>query len=162
MRDMNKAAYLAIVLLLNLFASAIAQTKEDADAAWSREDYVTAARLYRSLAEQGKASAQHQLAKMYENGEGVPKSQAEAAKWYRLAAQQGHAGAQLYLGEMYLAGEGVPRDYLQAYVWFSLSAAAGQGAFAFQGRDRAADKLSPAQIAEAERRVRTWKPTTAQ
>ena len=161
MRDTYKAAYLAIVLLLILFAPAKAQTKEDADAAWSRGDYVSAARLYRSLAEQGKASAQHQLGKMYENGEGVPKSQAEAAKWYRLAAQQGHAGAQLYLGEMYLVGEGVPRDYLQAYVWFSLSAAAGQGDFAFQGRDRAADKLSPAQVAGAERRVQAWRPTTA-
>src|SRR5260221_924817 len=126
MRDTFKATYFAIVLLLGLFVPAMAQTKEDADAALSREDFATAARLYRSLAEHGKASAQHQLAKMYENGQGVPTSQAEAAKWYRLAAERGHAGAQLYLGGMYLAGDGVPRDYVQAYVWFSLSAAAGQ------------------------------------
>src|SRR5437867_13347281 len=162
MRDTFRVVYLAIVLLLSLVASATAQTKEDADAAWMRGDYATAARLYRSLAEQGKASAQHQLAKMYENGEGVAKSQSEAAKWYRLAAEQGHAGAQLYLGGMYLAGDGVPRDYVQAYVWFSLSATAGQGAFAYQGRDRAADHMSPAQVAEAERRVRIWKPAKAQ
>jgi len=162
MRDTFKATYFAVVLLLGLFVPAMAQPKEDADAALSREDFATAARLYRSLAEQGKASAQHQLAKMYENGQGVPRSQAEAAKWYRLAAERGHAGAQLYLGGMYLAGDGVPRDYVQAYVWFSLSAAAGQGDFAFQGRDQAADKMSPAQVAEAERRVRAWQPQKAQ
>src|SRR5260370_10443986 len=155
MRDTFKATSLTIVLLLGLIVPAMAKTKEDADAAQSRGDFATAARLYRSLAEQGKASAQHQLAKMYENGEGVPKSQAEAMKWYRLAAEQGHAGAQLYLGGMYLAGDGVPRDNVQAYVWFSLSAAAGQGDFSLQGRDQAADHMSPAQVAEAERRVRT-------
>ena len=48
-----------------------ATAKEEAAAAWQRQDYVTAERLYRSLAEQGDASAQHFLGKMYENGEGV-------------------------------------------------------------------------------------------
>jgi Sel1 repeat len=55
-----------------------------------RQDYVTAERLYRSLAEQGDASAQHFLGKMYESGEGVRRDPVEAAKWFRLAADQGH------------------------------------------------------------------------
>src|SRR5262249_34732074 len=119
---------------------------EDANAALEQQDYATAIRLYRSLAEQGKPSAQHALAKMYENGEGVPQNNVEAAKWYRRAAELGHAGAQLYLGGMYLNGEGVPRDYVEAYVWFSLSLAAGQGDFAAQGRAEAIDKMTPAKI----------------
>ena len=46
----------------------------------------TAERLYRSLAEQGDASAQHFLGKMYESGEGIRQDPVEAAKWFRLRA----------------------------------------------------------------------------
>jgi len=154
----RKAWMATLVLIIGVSASANAGPMEDADAAWKQGDYATAARLYRSLAEQGKASAQHSLAKMYENGEGLPRSSAEAFRWYRLAAEQGHAGAQYYLGGMYATGAGVPRDYVQAYVWFSLSLTGGQGEVAAQGVRDMEEKMSPAQLAEAERRVRVWKP----
>jgi TPR repeat protein len=131
---------------------------EDANAAYSRQDYITAERMLRPLAEQGRAGAQHLLARMYENGQGVPRSNVEAAKWYRLAADRGHAGAQLYLANLYSVGDGVPIDYVQAYMWFSLSEAAGQGEFASHGRRQIADKMTAAQIAEANRRVRAWRP----
>jgi uncharacterized protein len=135
-----------------------ADTMGDANAARSRQDYATAERLYRSLAEQGRAAAQHELAKMYENGEGVVRNYAEALKWFRRAADQGHAGAQLYLGDMYFAGDGVPRDFVQADVWFRLSETAGQGAYASQARGKVEKEMTPAQVTEAERRVREWKP----
>ena len=131
---------------------------EDAEAAWGRQDYATAERLYRSLAEQGRASAQHFLGKMYENGEGVARNPVEAAKWYRLAAEQGHSGAQLYLGTLYYLGEGVPRDYVQAYMWFTLSEASGSGEFAVQSRAKVQEKMSSSQVAEAERRARAFQP----
>ena len=133
---------------------------EDAGAAWQRQDYAEAEKLLRPLAEEGRASAQHLLARMYENGQGVPRSSVEAAKWYRLAAAQGHAGAQLYLASLYSTGEGVPRDYVQAYMWFSLSEAGGQGEFASHGRTQVAEQMTAAQIAEAERRVRGWRPSS--
>jgi TPR repeat protein len=151
--------FVAFVLALGFRAPAMAGAMEDAETAWNRQDYVVAERLYRSLAEQGRAGAQHALGKMYENGEGVPRDFVVAARWYRLAAEQGHTGAQFYLGGMYYAGEGVPRDYVQAFVWFSLSEAGGQGDFATKSRAKAAEEMTPAQIAEAERRVREWKPT---
>ena len=159
MQNTLKTTLVGVVLALGVCVPVMAGELEDAAAAWKRQDYATAERLYRSLAEQGKAGAQHFLGKMYENGEGVPRNYAEAAKWYRLAAEQGHAGAQLYLGGMYYIGEGVARDYVQAYVYFSLSEAAGNGDFAASSRAKVADKMTPAQITEAERRTREWKPT---
>lgn len=138
-------------------APATATTKEEAAAAMQRQDYVTAERLYRSLAEKGDASAQHFLGKMYENGEGVRQNSAEAAKWFRLAANQGHTGAQFYLGGMYANGNGVPRDYVQAYMWFDLSSAGEQDFYATASRSAVADKMTPAQIAEARRLAEAWK-----
>ena len=138
-------------------APATATTKQEAVAAMERHDYVTAERLYRSLAEKGDASAQHFLGKMYENGEGVRQDSAEAAKWFRLAADQGHTGAQFYLGGMYASGSGVPQDYVQAYMWLDLSSAGEQNFYATASRSAVADKMTPAQIVEAQRLVSTWK-----
>jgi uncharacterized protein len=152
----------AFGLAFELVAPASADSMAEAESAWERQDYATAERLYRSLAEQGKASAQHFLGRMYESGKGVPQNFSEARKWYRRAADQGHAGAQYYLGGMYYSGEGGPRDYAQAYFWFSLSIASGQGDFAHRGRAEAGEKLSPEQVADADRRVQEWKPVKTQ
>ena len=80
---------------------------------------------YRSLAEQGDASAQNTLGIMYYNGDGVPQDYQEAMKWYRLAAEQGHAGAQFNLGVMYASGKGVPQDVQVAVKWWRLAAEQG-------------------------------------
>ena len=77
--------------------------------------------------------------------------------WYRKAAEQGHAKAQLNLGIMYFTGRGVPQDYVQAHMWFNLSAAQGD-ADATKNRDIVAAKMTPAQIAEAQKLAREWKP----
>jgi uncharacterized protein len=146
------------VAVFGLCLPAGADTMSDAEAAWRRQDYATAAELYRSLAEQGRATAQHALAKMYENGEGLPRNSVEAAKWFLRAAEQGHAGAQLFLGGMYETGDGVQRDYVRAYMWFSLSLAAGQGDFAARGRSDVMERMTPAQIAQGDRLVHEWKP----
>jgi hypothetical protein len=138
-------------------APATATTKEEAAAAWQRQDYVTAERLYRSLAEKGDASAQHFLGKMYENGEGVRQDSTEAAKWFRLAANQGHTGAQFYLGGMYASGTGVPRDYVQAYMWFDLCSASPEAFYASESRSEVAAKMTPSQVMEAQRLVSAWK-----
>ena len=50
-------------------------------AAYGRGDYATAVRLLRSLADQGNASAQHNLGVLYESGRGGrPKDRREAAR----------------------------------------------------------------------------------
>ncbi len=55
----------------------------------------------------------------------------------------------------YAIGQGVPLDYVLAYMWITLAAA--QGAEEAQiNKDLAASKMTPAQIAEAQRMAREW------
>jgi hypothetical protein len=73
-----------------------------------------------------------------------------AVSWYRKAADQGNAAAQLNLGIVYDNGWGVAQNYVIAYMWFSLAAAMGDSDAA-RSRDSDAEKLTPAQIAKAQR-----------
>src|SRR3974390_141082 len=98
---------------------------------------------------------------MYAVGQGAPRNYPEALKWYRLAADQGYAKAQNMLGGMYGEGKGVPKDYALAYMWYNLSAAQGDHDGAIL-RDLIAKLMTPAQIAEAQRLAREWKPTPQQ
>ena len=88
---------------------------------------------------------------------------AQAVAWYRKAADQGYAFAQNSLGDMYADGHGVPQDYVLARMWFNLAASRATTAWlrpaAVKSRDDVAAKMTPAQIAEAQRMAREWKPT---
>ena len=121
------------------------------------QDYAEAVRLYRLAAEQGNASALFNLGLKYRDGQGVPQDYAEAARWFRLAAEQGHAFAQLNLGALYAEGEGVPKDYVLAHLWWNLAAAQGDER-AKENRDILASRMTPDQLAEAQRMAREWKP----
>ena len=86
---------------------------------------------------------------------------AEAARWYRKAGDQGDAFAQFSLGLMYGVGDGVPKNYIEAHMWLNLAAsrASSKDKKLFtEARDVAAGKMTPKQIAEAQRRAREWKP----
>ncbi len=122
-----------------------------------RGDYATALKEWRPLAEQGEARAQTNLGVMYRLGEGVPQDDTEAVRWYRRAAEQGHTKAQFKLGAMYFMGRGVPQDDVQAHMWLNLSAAPGNE-LARKIRDNLAEKMPPAQLAEAQRLAREWTP----
>ncbi len=76
---------------------------------------------------------------------------------YRKAADQGIAEAQVNLGTMYNDGYGVPQDYVQAHMWYNLAAARGLK-IGRKNRDLLAEKMTPAQIVEARRLAREWKP----
>jgi uncharacterized protein len=119
------------------------------------QDDATAATWYRKAADQGDADSQSTLGFLYEYGKGVPQDDATAASWYRKAADQGSARAQVDLGYMYDHGQGVPRDYVAAHMWFSLAAAGGLKQ-ALTSRDGIAAKMTPEQIAEAEKRFARW------
>ncbi len=90
-------------------------------------------------------------------GRGVPQDYREAAKWYRKAADQGDALSQTFLGLMYRHGQGVAQDYVQALMWYNLAAAQGEKR-ARKWRVNLTEKMTPAQIAEAQRLAREWKP----
>ena len=118
------------------------------------QDYGEALKWLRLAAVQGHVEAQTNLGVMYAMGLGVPQDYTEAVKWFRLAAEQGDPGAQHNLGVMYRDGTGVPQDYVRAHMWFSLSAAHSTGdeqKLAAKNRNNVASRMTPAQIAEAQR-----------
>jgi len=155
-----RRALLALALSVVMTGAALAAPFEDGAAAYDRNDYATAARIWRPLAEQGNALSQMYLGVMYERGRGLAQDQAEAARWYRLAADQGLPVAQYALGGMYADGIGVPEDYVQAHLWLSLAASrletSGVRDHAVRNRDRIAGLMTPAQVAEAQRLAREW------
>jgi uncharacterized protein len=162
MRNLIPAALVVFLSFAALAAPVAAGPMEDANEANKRGDYGTALRLLRPLAEQGNAKAQYFLGFMYLNGQGVKLDYSEAAKWYWNAAEQGNADSQFILGLIYLNGLGVAKDYLQAHKWFNLAAARSSETDKRNGavtqRDAVAAMMTPAQIAEAQRLAREWKP----
>ena len=82
---------------------------------------------------------------------------AEAVRLYRKAAEQGLVEAQYNLGVMYAEGQGVRQDFVQAHMWFDLAAASGDLS-ARKNSEIIAAKMTPSQIAEAQRLAREWKP----
>ena len=117
------------------------------------QDYAEAVKWHRLAAAQVIADAQFNLGMTYSSGRGVPQDYVEAVKWYRLAAAQGHADAQFNLGMNYSSGRGVPQDYVRAHMWSNLAAISGD-ADAVKNRENTAKKMTPAQIAEAQKLAR--------
>ncbi len=102
---------------------------------------------------------------MYATGQGTAKDYPEAMRWYTKAAERCDASAQNNLGSMYATGKAVPRDLVQAHKWYTLAAAhfaPDEAAFrdkAVRNADTIAAKMTPEQIAEAQRLAREWQPT---
>lgn len=121
------------------------------------QDYQEAVRWFRKAAEQGDRDAQANLGSLYLLGDSLPQDYTEALKWLRAAADQGHPLAQTKLGIMYEDGDGVPQDRVQAHMWFSLAAVQGSE-LAGASLIELTKQMTPAQIAEAQRLAREWKP----
>ena len=72
--------------------------------------------------------------------------------------------AQNELGSLYGNGHGVEKDYVEAYRWFELAASRNPGndfetrENAARNRDTLATRMTPAEIAEAQKRAKAWKP----
>lgn len=101
----------------------------EARAAYDRQDYDRARRLWQPLAEAGNAEAQTMFGWLYfgQQIEGVDfsTSLSQAAVWFEKAAIQGHERAQIYLGHFYENGLGVTQDYDKARAWYEKAAAQG-------------------------------------
>jgi len=117
------------------------------------QDYAEAARWDKLAAEQGNPLAQFNLGVSYDKGQGVVQDYAEAVRWYMLAAAQGLAVARSNLGLMYAKGQGVVQNYTRAHMWFNLGAVTGD-TNAVKNRDIAAKRMTPQQIAEAQKLAR--------
>jgi uncharacterized protein len=152
---------------VNGLAQSLGLARGNGDAAYAayREGhYGTALRLARPLAAEGDAHAQSVLGLLYYSGEGVPQDKAEAVKWFRRAADQGDAQAQYNLGLSYAKGEAGEPDNVSAHMWFNLAAAhfpvsdAINRSAARKDRDLVAERMTPDQLAEAQRLAREWTP----
>lgn len=118
--------------------------------AYEHRDYATALKEWQLLADKGDAEAEFRLGSMSEKGEGVPATLSQAATWYRKAADQGFSKAQYALGKLYADGRGILQDFVEAHKWLYLASASGE-LEAAKLRDELAEKMTPAQVAEAQR-----------
>jgi uncharacterized protein len=87
--------------------------------------------------------------------EDQPNDRSEALKWLIPIAERGKPRQQNNMGVLYAEGLGVPQDYVQAHMWFNLAAAIGDEV-AKKNRDAVSSKMTPAQIAEAQKLAREW------
>ncbi len=87
---------------------------------------------------------------------------ATAIRELRLLCEQGNANAQFSLGAMYRNGLGVPQDDGKAHMWYNLAASKyppGEDRDkSVKNRDIVAAKMTPAQISEAQKLAREWRP----
>ena len=123
----------------------------------------------RKSADQGNADGEYYLGLVYAKGQGVTQDHAEANKWFLKSAAQGNLDAQSILGFNYASGRGVSQSLVEALKWSILAASQtaaiqnnpNAGALrdaAAHNRDLFASKMNPAQIAEAQKLARQWKP----
>ncbi len=125
-----------------------------------RGNYSVAARIWLTLAAQGDGPSQYNAGQLYHDGLGVPQNYAEATTWFRRAAEQGLPQAQQNLGIAYALGRGVPQDFVEAHKWLNLSAAKlaneQDREQIARARDMIASRMTPTQLAEAQRLAREW------
>jgi uncharacterized protein len=60
---------------------------------------------------------------------------------------------------LYALGQGVSQNHVRASVWFNLAGAQGD-TNGTEHRDALAKRMTPAQIAEAHKLAREWRPKT--
>lgn len=111
---------------------------------------------YRRAADQGVAAAEHAIGVFHAAGRAVPQDHGAAAGWYARAAERGHTDAQLAVGILHQLGLGVPEDTVEAFKWFALAVDSGREEAAIF-REEVAQQMTPAQIAEADRRAEAWR-----
>jgi TPR repeat protein len=85
-----------------------------------------------------------------------------AIRLLRPLGENGNVHAQWYLGLMFDMGKGVPQDFVEAHKWFDIvskrSADKYMRDMAIKYRNSVAALMTPAQIAEAQKRASEWKP----
>ncbi len=132
-----------------------------------QQDYQEAARWFLLAAEQSVAAALRNIGMVRAGRLGrkfpiVAGESSPTMETYREGVAYVLAAAKGSLGELYARGLGVPRDYVQAHKWFSLAEASlppgDTRDLSAEYLDFLAARMTPDQIAEAQRLAREWKP----
>ena len=121
LKRLIRIIYLTLAVLLGTTGTSWGADYNKGMEAYQSDDFATALREWKPLAEFGLPNAQFNLGWMYHKGQGVLQDYKTAVKWYTLAAEQGDADAQFNLGLMYYYGQGVPQDYEIALKWYTLA-----------------------------------------
>jgi uncharacterized protein len=145
------------------------------------QNFGEAFKWYHIAADQNSSHAENVIGIAYEQGLHVTQDDAEAFRWYRRAANKIYDrpgdtwihSPQYNIAALYASGRGTAQDYVRALMWFTLAAAFGDTKppgpsgpklidtpkyTALEQRDRLMALMTSAQIAEAERLVREWRP----
>jgi len=108
---------------------------------YGKKDTQQAIKYYKLSAQAGSAYGMFNLAKAYQDGDGVEQDYAQAKKYYELAAKKGLPDALSNLGCMYENGLGVEADINKAFEYFKKAAEKGSvigitnlGNFYYEGR----------------------------
>jgi TPR repeat protein len=162
MRGLARSAWFAALLVgVTVALPAKGDTLSQGRAAFSRGNYIVAARLLTPYAQRGNPRAQAMLGFMYENGLGAPQSYDVAVDLYTQAAERGDPTAQYLLGLMYDKGHGVPRNDILSYKWLNLAAAAApvrDRQNYLKMRNAVASKMSLNEILEGQWLAVNWRP----
>jgi YidC/Oxa1 family membrane protein insertase len=123
------------------------------DAANKRRSLANVANWFRKITTKTNTGTHAKLGVLHEDD-------AEKLNWYRRAAEEGDPDAQSTLGLMYFTGRGVLQDYAEAHKWFNLAASRYSTSDirsldqAIRDRENVAAKMTPEQIAEAQKLAR--------
>ena len=162
MRNLVRSMWLAALLAgITAAMPAKGDTLSQGKAAFSRGNYIVAARLLTPYARRGNPRAQAMLGFMYENGLGAPQAYDAAVDLYSRAADRGDPSAQYLLGLMYDKGHGVERNEVLSYKWLNLAAAAAPARDRqnyLKIRNAVASKMSLNQIYEGQWLALNWQP----
>jgi localization factor PodJL len=92
------------------------------EARLAAQDYTAGPDFVRRAAQQGLPAAQYRLAKLHEQGLGVPRDMNEARAWTEKAARGGNVKAMHDLAVFFADGEGGAQSYAGAVEWFRKAA----------------------------------------
>ena len=95
--------------------------------AFNKQQYDTALKRLKPLAERGYPHALFALGNFYTIATGALRNDAQALRYYRRAAERGHPEAQYVLGAWYADGRGMQKDTAKAIVWYQKAATQGLG-----------------------------------
>jgi TPR repeat protein len=124
--------------------------------AYRSGDYATARQELTALAERGDSEAQLHLGLMYRDGQGFLPDPREAEKWLKRSAEQENEAARIALALLYADRQGFVHDDVKALMWFNLAVVQGSRT-AVPLRDDLLVRMTPVQVAEAQRMSREFK-----
>ena len=157
---MNKnATQLLTVLLMLVLISPVSASYEEGLSAAQKDNYKTAFKKWKKLAQKGNVQVQATVAVLYHTGQGVKKDYKKAFYWYKKAAEKGNSQSQANLGVMYAKGTGTKRDIVQSYAWYSVAAAANKDKKVgneLWGIDAVSAMLSKKQMEKAKRLAKQY------